>query len=67
MLPNSSLNLITENVKEIQPSKKRLKLIQYFKDKIGFTGVLFLQETHSNSKVKQKRKEDLKGQIIVAS
>ena len=67
MLPNSSLNLITENVKEIQPSKKRLKWIQYFKDKIGFTGVLFLQETHSNSNVKQKRKEDLKGQIIVAS
>ena len=45
MLPNNSLNFVTNNVKGIQSSKKRLKLIQYFKDKIGSTGVLFLQET----------------------
>ena len=49
--------------------------MQYFKDKIGSTGVLFLQETHSDSKVKQKWKEYFKGpvffltesQILVAS
>ena len=50
--------------------------MQYFKDKIGSTGVLFLQETHSDGKVKQKQKEDFKGpvfffltesQILVAS
>ena len=35
--------------------------MQYFKDKIGSTGVLFLQETHSNSRVEQKWKEDLEG------
>ena len=62
MLPNSSLNLITKNIKETQPSKK--KWIQYFKDKIGYMGVLFLPETHSNSKVKQKQKENLKGQMF---
>ena len=75
MLSNSSLSFITNNVKGIQPSKKRLKLMQYFKDKIGSTGVLFLQETHSDSKVEQKWKEDFKGpvfflteiQILVAS
>ena len=61
MLTNSSLNFITNNVKGIQSSKKRLKLMQYFKDKIGSTGVLFLQETHSDSKVEQKQKEDFKG------
>ena len=27
-------------------------------------GVLFLPETHSNSKVKQKQKENLKGQMF---
>ena len=43
---------------------KRLKLIQYFKDKIRLTGVLFLQETHSNSKIEQKWKEDFKGQVF---
>ena len=30
--------------------------MQYFKEKIGSTGVLFLQETHSSSKVEQKWK-----------
>ena len=64
MLPNKSLSFITNNVKGMQSSKKRLKLIQYFKDKIGLTGVLFLQETHSNSKVEQKWKEDFKGQVL---
>ena len=75
MLPNNSLSFITNNVKGIQSSKKRLKLIQYFKDKIGSTGVLLLPETHSDSKVEQKWKKDFKGpvffptesQILVAS
>ena len=56
------LSFITNNVKGIQSYKKRLKLIQYFKEKIGSTGVLFLQET--NCKVQQKWKEDLKGHVF---
>ena len=64
MLPIKSLNFITNNVTGIQSSKERLKLVQYFKDKIGSTGVLFLQETHCSSKIKQKWKEDFKGQIF---
>ena len=61
MFANISLSFITNNVKVIQSYKKRLKLIQYFKVKIGSTGALFLQETHSSSKVKQNWKEDFKG------
>ena len=38
--------------------------MQYFKEKIGTTGVLFLQETHSSSKVEQNWKEDFKGHIF---
>ena len=38
--------------------------MQYFKDKIGSTGVLFLQETHSDSKVGQRQKEDFKGPVF---
>ena len=49
--------------------------MQYFKDKIGSNGVLFLHETHSDSKVKQIWKKDFKGpfffltesQVLVAS
>ena len=37
--------------------------MQYFKDKIGSTAVSFLQETHSDSKVEQKWKEDFKGPV----
>ena len=54
------LSFITNNVKGIQSSKKRLKLIRCFKDKVGTTGVLSLQETHSTSKMEQKWKETLK-------
>ena len=58
MFPNISLGFITNNVGGIQSYKKRLKLIHYSKEKIGSTRVLFLQETHSSSKVEQKWKED---------
>ena len=54
MLPNNSVNFITNNIKGVQSSKKRLKLMKHFNDKIGSNGVLFLQETHSDSKVEQK-------------
>ena len=64
MLAIKSLSFITNNAEGIQSSKKRLKLIQYFKGKIGSTGVLFLQETHSHSKIEQKWKEDFKGQVF---
>ena len=64
MLPNNSVTFITNNVKGMQSSKKRLKLMQYFKDKIGSNGVLFLQETHSESKVEQKWKKDFKSPIF---
>ena len=44
--------------------------MQYFKDKIGSTCVLFLQETHSDSNVEKKKKkkkwkEDFKGLIFL--
>ena len=58
------LTFITYNVKVIHSYKKTLKLIQYSKEKIGSTGVLFLQETHSSSKLEQKWKEDFKGHVF---
>ena len=64
MLSNNSLSFITNNVEGMQSSKKRLKLIQHFKDKIVSTGILFLQETHSDSKVEQKRNKDFKRPVF---
>ena len=64
MFPNIRLSFFTNNVKGIQSYKKRLKLIQYFKEKIVSTGVLFLQEIHSSSNVEQKWKEDFIGHVF---
>ena len=61
MLSNNKLSFITNNIKGVQSLRKRLKLIQYFKSKIRLYGLLFLQKTHSNSKVEQKWKEDFHG------
>ena len=44
----SAFNFLPNNVKGLQSSKKRLKLFQYFKNKISSKGILFLQETHSS-------------------
>ena len=38
--------------------------MQYFKDEIGSTGVLFLQEIHSDSDVKQNGKRTLKAKFF---
>ena len=40
-LPNNNLSFITNNVKRIQSLNKRLKLIRYFRIKIGPFGLLF--------------------------
>ena len=64
MSSSISLNFIINNVKECNLIKRDQKLIQYFKENIGLTGVLFLQENHSSSKVEQKRKKDSKGQVF---
>ena len=67
MFPNISLSFIANNVKGIKSYKKRLKLMQYFKEKVESTGVLFLQETHSSGKVQQKWKEDFKGYVFFSN
>ena len=53
----SDFNFLSNNVKGLQSSKKRLNLFQYFKNKISPKGILFLHETHS-SKVTEKRWND---------
>ena len=42
----SNFNFLSNNVKELKSSKKRLKLFQYLKNKISPKGILFLQVTH---------------------
>ena len=76
MLPNNSLKFYYQQYSRNKSSKKKLKLIQHFKNNIGSNAVLFLQETHSNnSKFEPKWKEGFKAmfsfltenQILVVS
>ena len=53
MLPNNVAN-------NVQSSKEKEKLIQYFKDKIGLTEVCVPRETNYDSIVEQKQQEGLK-------
>ena len=41
---------MTNNVKGLQSSKKRIKLTGYFKSKLNYNGFCFLQETHRTIK-----------------
>ena len=58
------INFISNNVKGLQCTNKRLKLIKYFKDKIVSNGFLFLQETHSTVNDEIKWKDDFKGEVF---
>ena len=43
----SDFNFLSNNVKRLKSSKKRLKLFQYSKNKISLKDIMFLQETYS--------------------
>ena len=60
----NKINFISNNVKGLQSTNKRLKFIKYFKDKISSNGFLFLQETHSTVNDEIKWKDDFKGEVF---
>ena len=60
----SDLKFISNNVKGIQSKKKRLKIIENIKSKLGTNSFLFLQETHSTKEVETKWKDDFKGPVF---
>ena len=57
-------NLFQNNVNGIQSTKKRLKLIEYFKSNLNSEGFLFLQETHSTLKDEVNWTQEFKGQLF---
>ena len=54
MTSSNNLTFLTNNVKRIQSSKKRIELVEYFRSKLNHNGFLFLQETHSTIKNENK-------------
>ena len=44
MTSSNNLTFLTNNVKGLQSSKKRIKLIEYFKSKLKYNGFLFYKK-----------------------
>ena len=57
-----NFNFLTSNVQGLQSTKKRLRLFNFLKNKIG-PEVLFLQETHSSVEIEKKWIDDFKDKI----
>ena len=58
---DNSLHVIANNIKGIQNKNKRLSINEYFKNKTGNNGILFLQETHSTTSNEGKWKNEFSG------
>ena len=60
----SNIKFLSSNIRGLQCKRKRLKVTEYLKDKIGSNGILFLQETHSTEKNEISWKNDFNGQMF---
>ena len=58
-----NFNFLTENVEGLLSSKKRVKMFEHFKNKIGHRGILFSQETHSSIDTEKQWNDEFKGQL----
>ena len=57
-------NFISNNVKGIRCSEKRLKIFEYLKNNIHHNGFVFLQEMHSLTQDEKNWKDDFKDPLF---
>ena len=58
-----NLKFISNNVKGIQKSEKRIKIFEYLKNSITPNGFIFLQETHSSVDDEKRWEDELNGNL----
>ena len=58
------ITFISNNVKGIQTSQKRMKLFEYLKSYVVTNGFVFLQETHSTIRVEKKWEDKFNGKLF---
>ena len=58
------LTFITNNIKGIRNNSKRLSVVEYFRNKLGNNGILFLQGTHSTFNDEIIWKNDFNGPVF---
>ena len=63
-MSNTICNFISNNVKGIRSSEKRLNIFEYLKNKMHHNGIVFLQETHSLTQDEKKWKDDFKDPLL---
>ena len=56
----NNIKFISNNVRGIKNSDKRIKVFEYLKNKVDSNGMLFFQETHSCEKDEKKWNDNLK-------
>ena len=61
---DSKPKFLSNNVNGLKSSKKRIKMFEYFRDKVSNNGIIFLQETHSTEDAHNKLRDDFQGQIF---
>ena len=60
---SDNLKFISNNVKGIQKSEKRIKIFEYLKNSITPNGFIFLQETHSSVDDEKRWCDELNGNL----
>ena len=61
---NDKLSFLSNNVKGIKASEKRLKLFEYFRNLSTPAGFVFLQETRSSVDVEKKMERRFSRRIV---
>ena len=59
-MKNDVITFISNNVKGIQKSQKRMKLFEYLRSYVTTNGFVFLQETHSPIRDKKKWEDEFR-------
>ena len=59
-----NINFLSNNVKGISSTNKRIKLFEYLKKYVGPNGFIFLQETHSSINDEKKWQEEFEGKLF---
>ena len=63
-MSNNNLKFVTNNVKGLQSTHKRLKMFEYFRNLLSPNGIIFLQETHSSINDEKNWCDEFKGELI---
>ena len=60
---SDNFKFISNNVKGIQKSEKRIKIFEYLKNSISPNRFIFLQETHSSADEEKRWCDELNGSL----